>query len=70
MFDKRWIFINKTLKNKMSKQTYMKEDRTIEMKKGEDGVYKIISREHNFGYDSNLRLRTENLKGGLVDLTC
>ena len=54
----------------MSKQTYMKEDRAIEMKKGEDGVYRIISREHNFGYDSNLRLRTENLKGGLVDLTC
>ena len=54
----------------MSKQTYMKEDRKNEMKKGEDGVYKIISREHNLGYDSDLRLRTENLKGGLVDLTC
>ena len=54
----------------MSKQTYMKEDGAIEMKKGEDGVYRIISREHNSSYDSDLRLRTENLKGGLVDLTC
>ena len=54
----------------MSKQTYMKEDRAIEMERGEDGVYRMVSKKHNFGYDSNLILRTENLKGSLVNLTC
>ena len=71
MFDKRWIFIYKTLRNKMNKQTYMKERRTIEMKRGEDGIYRMIPEEQSIiGYGSDLRLRTENVKGGLVNLTC
>ena len=54
----------------MSEQRDMQGDKTIEMERGEDGVYRMVSTKHNFGYDSNSRLRTENLKGSLVNLTC
>ena len=52
----------------MSKQRYMQEDRTIDMKKGEDRIYRIVPEEYSISYASDLRLRTENVKGGLVDL--
>ena len=53
----------------MSKQIYVEKYRTIEMRKGRDGIYRRIPKEQIIlGYDSNGNKIKINEKGSLVYL--